>query len=248
MKKVVIFEKIVTAIFKTLLYIHLFFTTLPLVFFLLFKRMSKQRSLRVILFYILYCIVNEGMSFYLQSIIKTPNFIMLLNLFTIIEYTFFCYFIYLIQPKGRLRKIVPFLWIGFILFAFADYVFFNKTHEFDSFASGIEAIIVLVLCMAYLFSQVRGNNSLLIYSTFNFWVVIAFFIYFSGTFFLYLMTDKMRVSVSFQKMYFVINISFNILKNLLLCVAMTMKLNGTVKEQNKIIPDLDDDLLIYQKN
>jgi len=137
---------------------------------------------------------------------------------------------------------------SFILFALADYVFFSKTHEFDSFASGIEAIIVLMLCMAYLFSQVKGNNSLVIYSTFNFWTVIAFFIYFSGTFFLYLMTDKMRVSVSFQKMYFIINISFNILKNLLLSVAMTMKLNGVVKEQKKVIPDLGEDLFIYQKN
>jgi hypothetical protein len=105
-----------------------------------------------------------------------------------------------------------------------------------------------MLSMAYLFSQVRSNNSLLVYSTFNFWVVISFFIYFSGTFFLYLMTEKMMVNISFQKMYFIINISFNILKNLLLCVAMTMKLNGVVKEQKKIIPDLGEDLFIYQKN
>lgn len=216
-------------------------------FFLLFKRKSKQKPLRVILFYVLYCIVNEGVSFYLQSL-RSQTFITLLNLFTIVEYTFFCYFIYLILPKGSIKKTVPFLWIGFILFAFIDYFFFSITHEFDSIASGIEAIIVLILCMAYLFSQVKGNNSLVVYSTFNFWAVIAFFIYFSGTFFLYLMTDKMRVSVSFQKMYFVINISFNILKNLLLCVAMAMKLNGVVKEQKKVIPDLGDDLFIYQKN
>ncbi len=192
--------------------------------------------------------INEAVSFYLQSIVHSPNILKLINLFTIVEYTFFCYFIYLIIPKGAIKKIVPFIWIGFILFAFIDYFLFSKTHEFDSIASGIEAIIVLVLCMAYHFSQVRGNNNLLIYSTFNFWAVIAFFIYFSGTFFLYLMTDKMRVSVSFQKMYFVINISFNILKNLLLCVAMTMISNGIVKEQKKLIPDLGDDLFIYQKN
>jgi hypothetical protein len=217
------------------------------VFFLLFKRKSKKKPLRVILFYVLYCIVNEAMSFYLQSIVHSPDILKLINLFTIAEYTFFCYFIYLILPKGLIKKVVPFLWIGFILFVLIDYVFISKTPEFDSIASGVEAIIVLLLCMAYLFSQVKGNNNLLIYSTFNFWAVIAFFIYFSGTFFLYLMTDKMRVSVSFQKMYFIINISFNIIKNLLLCVAMTMKLNDIVKEQKKIIPDLGDNLFIYQK-
>jgi hypothetical protein len=216
------------------------------VFFLLFKWKSKEKSLRVILFYILYCIGNEAMSFYLQSI-RSPNAVYLFLLFTLVEYTFFCYFTYLILPKGGIKKAVPFLWISFLLFAFIDYVFFSKKYEFDSIASGIESIIVLMLCIYYLFSQVKGSNNLMIYSTFNFWAVIAFLIYFSGTFFLYLMTEKMMDSPSFQKMYFIINISFNILKNLLLCVAMTMRLN-TVKQEKNVIPDLDDDLYIHKQN
>jgi len=215
------------------------------VFFLLFKRKSKEKTLRVVLFYILYCIVNEGMSFYLQSF-GSPNTVYLFLLFTIVEYSFFCYFIYLILPKNLVKRSVPFVWIGFLLFAFIDYAFFSKAQEFDSIASGIESIIVLMLSIYFLFSQVKGANSLLIYSTFNFWAVIAFLIYFSGTFFLYLMTERMMHDVSFQKQYFIINISFNILKNLLLCVAMTMRVN-TVKQEKSVIPDLDDDFYIQNK-
>ncbi len=215
-------------------------------FFLLFKRKSKDKPLRVILFYVLYCIVNEAIGLYLQSF-GSQSFIILLNLFTVIEYTFFCYFIYLIIPNGRMRKAVLFFCFGFLLFAFIDYFFISAGLQFDSIAIGIESIIVLMLCSAYFFSQIKNSNNLLIYSTFNFWVVVAFFIYFSGTFFLYLMTDKLRVSVSFQKMYFVINISFNILKNILLCVAMMMKSNGTAKQQKKAIPDFGDELFIYEK-
>jgi hypothetical protein len=215
------------------------------VFFLLFKIKGKSKPLRVILFYVLYCIVNEGMSFYLQSF-RSPNTVYLFLLFTLVEYTFFCYFIYLILPKGSIKKAVPFLWVGFLLFAFIDYAFFSKAYEFDSITSGIEAIIILLLCIYYLFSQMKGSNSMLIYSTFNFWVIIAFFIYFSGTFLLYLMTERMMDSSSFQRIYFVINISFNILKNLLLCVAMTMKLNSVNKQENAI-PELDD-LYIQKQN
>jgi hypothetical protein len=182
------------------------------------------------------------MSFYLQ-IHGSPNTVYLFLLFTIVEYTFFCYFIFLILSKGIIKKMVPFLWIGFLLFAFIDYAFFSKTHDFDSIASAIESIIVLMLCMYYLFSLVKGSNNLLIYSTFNFWTIISFLIYFSGTFFLYLMTEKMMDSPSFQQLYFVINMSFNILKNILLCVAMTMKLNQTVNRKTAI-PELDDDLFI----
>lgn len=185
------------------------------------------------------------MSFYLQSF-GSPNTVYLFLLFTIVEYSFFCYFIYLILPPSLIKKNVPLIWIGFLLFAFIDYAFFSKAQEFDSIASGIESIIVLMLCIYYLFSQMKGVNNLLVYSTFNFWAVIAFLIYFSGTFFLYLMTERMMHNVSFQKQYFVINISFNILKNLLLCVAMIMRLN-TVKQEKSVIPDFGDDFYIHKQ-
>jgi hypothetical protein len=174
------------------------------------------------------------------------NFRYLLYAFTIIEYSFFCYFIYLILIKYKLKKAVPFIWLGFILFAFIDLFYVNGGRGFDSFTSGIESIIIILLCVYYLFSQIKGSNTLLIYSTFDFWVVIAFLIYFSGTFFLYLMTDKMMRSSHFQQLYFIINISFNILKNILLSIAMTMRLNS-IDKQSKTLPKLDDDLFFHAK-
>lgn len=235
---------------KLLLYFGILIPLLPLMFFFLFKRNSHQKTLRVILFYIIYCIINEALGYYLQRE-QNSNFAFVLYSFTIIEYSFFCYFIYLILPKNFAKKSIPFLWIFFIIFTVIDYVFYNKGREFDSFSVGVEAIIVISLCAYYLFSQVKGSNDLLIYSTFNFWVVITFLLYFSGTFFLYLFTDKMLMSPQFQKLYFIINISFNIFKNILLCVAMTMKVEKPVNYQANTrdrFPDLGDDLLIHARN
>ena len=201
----------------------------------------------VIFFYILYCAINEGMSFYLQNI-QSMNFRYLLYAFTTIEYSFFCNFIYVILDKGRFRKTIPVIWAGFILFALIDLFYVNKGNGFDSFTSGIESMIILLLCVYYLFSQIKGSNTLLIYSTFDFWIVIAFLIYFSGTFFLYLMTDKMMQSTYFQQLYFIINISFNILKNILLSIAMTMRLNDSINQISKTLPKLDDDIPFMKKN
>ena len=214
-------------------------------FYLLFKRNSKQRSLRVILFYVIYCILNEATNFYLQTI-QSPNAILLFSLFTIIEYTFFCYFIYLILQNNFLKKTVLFAWIAFLLFALTDFLFFSKGQEFDSITSGIESIVIILLCIGYLTTQLRKSTTLLNYSTFDFWVVIAFLIYFAGTFFLYIMTEGMRENVSFQLQYGIINSSFNILKNILLSVAMTMKLNNHQKASS-LLPDLDDDIFIHKK-
>ena len=240
-------DKILTAILKILLYTGIFSPTLPLVFFLFYKLNKKQRALRVIFLYVLYCILNEALGFYLQ-LIKSEDFSILLYSFTIIEFSFFCYFIYLILSKNIVKKIVPYLWTIFVFIALIDILYINKHHDFDSFATGIESIIVIILCIYYLFSQIKSSNSLLIYSTFNFWVVIAFLIPFSGTFFLYLFADKMVSNTSFQKIYFIINISFNILKNILLSVAMTMRLNDAVNQQKSLIPDLDNDIFIHAKN
>lgn len=216
-------------------------------FFLLFKRKSKKKALRVVLLYILYCIFNEGLSYYLQSI-HSESFRILLYTFTIVEYSFICYFIYLIFPVSFIKKSVIFIWASFILFAFIDLMNMKeKGVGFDSFAIGIESIIILLLCISFLFIQIKGSNNLFIYSTFNFWVVITFLIYFAGTFFVYLLTSSMSESVAFQREYFIINISFNILKDILLCVAMTMKSNDVVNEQKSGIPDLDEDLFISKK-
>lgn len=236
--------KLVTAIFKILLYFHLTFTALPLVFYLLFKRKSKDKALRAVLFYILYCIANEAFNVYLQSI-HSKYSIKLFSTFTIIEYTFFCFFLYCVFQDKNIKKLVSVVWAGFLIFAFIDYTLLSKGQEFDSFTSGIESILVIFLCIYYLYTELKGSINLTIYTTFNFWVVVTFLIYFCGTFFLYIMAESMRESVTFQKQYFVINISFNILKNTLLCVAMTMKLNKRVNEQKSIIPDLDDDLFIH---
>ena len=233
-----------------LLYIGIFFPLLPLVFFFLFKLNSHQKTLRVILFYILYCIVNQALSFYLQ-LVRSESFLYLLHSVTIIEYSFFCYFIYLIIPNNLIKRLIPFLWAFFVIFATIDYFFYNTRQDFDSLSIGIETIIVILLCAYYLLSQVKGANSLLIYSTFDFWVIITFLLYFSGTFFLYLFTDRMLKSHEFQKIYFIINISFNIMKNLLLCVAMTMKTEKSVNypaNKRDHFPDLGDDFLIHAKN
>jgi hypothetical protein len=186
------------------------------------------------------------MSFYLQST-DNENFIYLLYAFTVVEYSFICYFIYITLPKSAIKKLVRFIWIGFILFALIDILYISTDREFDSFTIGIESIIIFLLCISYFATQLKGSNSLTIYSSFNFWVVITFLIYFCGTFFLYLMTNSISHSAAFQRQYFIINISFNILKNILLCVAMTMKLNDPAEQQKSQIPDLDDDLFISEK-
>ena len=79
------------------------------------------------------------------------------------------------------------------------------------------------MCIYYFFDQLKQSNTLLIYSSINFWVIISFLIYISGTFFLFIYADSLINDKSFIKQYIIINSGFSILKNILLGIAMLMK-------------------------
>lgn len=212
----------VTAILTIIRYISIFSVGLPLVFFLLFKIRTKEKSLRVIFFYILYCVLNEIVTYFLQS--RRPGTIFsIYALFTIVEFSFFCIFYKYVLPKANPRKFIFAIWLVFTLFSVADFFFINRMTGFDSFTSGLQTIIIIGMCVYYLFLQIRGRTDLYIYSTSNFWIIITFLIYLSGTFFLYIMAETMVADKVFRIQYVLINSIFNILKNVLLSIAMMMK-------------------------
>ncbi len=221
----------ITAILNIIVYTSFISHLLPLVAFLLFKLKTKEKPLRVIFFYILYSILNESVGFYLQTIRSEQSFI-LYSIFTVLEFSFFSLFYYYILPTAKAKKAIFPLWLFFIIFFFIDFFFINKMTGFDSVAIGIESLFIIFMCIYYLITQIKGVTNLQVYSTSNFWIIITFLIYLSGTFFLYILTATMINDKAFRIQYVYINSFFNILKNVLLSIAMLMK-PGQVKPEIK---------------
>ena len=221
----------ITAILNIIRYTALFSHLLPLVFFLLFKRKSKEKSLWVIFYYFIYCILNESVGYYLH-LMHIENAYFLYALFTVVEFSFFCFFYFYVLPNNNAKKFILPLWLCFIIFSCIDFFFINKMNGFDSFTSGLQTILVIGLCIYYLFVQIKGSNTLIVYSTSNFWIIITFLIYLSGTFFLYIMAETMINDKVYRFQYVIINSIFNILKNVLLSIAMLMK-SGQEKPELK---------------
>lgn len=190
----------------------------------------------------MYCILNEALGIYLH-IIHFENTFILFAFFTIVEFSSFCLFYYYTLSAGLIKKAVLLIWICFIVFAlYQDFTI--KNIEFDSITSGVESILIILMCICYLVVQIKGSTDLLVYSTTSFWVLITFLIYLCGTFFLYIMAVKMFHDRTFQIQYAIINSAFNILKNILLSAAMVMK---TEPVKTKLIKNDDrDDLLSYK--
>ena len=117
------------------------------------------------------------------------------------------------------------------------------TGRFDSITSGVESILIILMCIYYLIVQIKGSNNLLVYSTTSFWIIITFLIYLSGTFFLYIMAENMINDRNFRIQYTFINSAFYIIKNILLSVAMLMKPTQSKPQLNK--NNDRDDLFFY---
>ncbi len=232
---------IVTVIPIILNYIGAFSSLLPLVFFLLFKMRTKEKALRVILFYILYCILHEISIYVLYKYQLTEITTYLFALFTVVEFTFFCIFYKYVLPEENPKKFILPIWLGFMTFSLIDFFFINKMRGFDSFPAGLQSLFIILLCVYYLFLQIRGSTNLFIYSTANFWIIITFLIYLSGTFFLYIMTEAMVKTREFQFQYAIINTFFNLLKNVLLSIAMIMKSGEVTQVSTKNYDWLDLD-------
>ena len=90
-----------------------------------------------------------------------------------------------------------------------------------------ENLTVLAFALFYYFEQIVLINSIFIYAESTFWVVTAYFIYFSGTFFLYLYIPTLNEND--QKTYYdILNSIFTIIRTALLSVAIFIK-PGTKK-------------------
>lgn len=226
---------------------------LPLLFFFIFKRHDKERIVRVIFYYIIYCIAQEFLTFLFSFIIigfKEVVYFLFAS-YTIIEFLIFALFYSYLFPKGHfIKKVLAFLFPLFILLGLFDFVLINNFKNFDSITIGVESLLLLFLCGYYLYYQVTTSMTLFVYKTYNFWIIVTFLIYVSSTFFLYIMTDTMKNNPEFQIYYVLINSGANILKNLLLCFALTRRhiltAGPATQRESKFNLDLGDDFVLQQ--
>jgi len=156
--------------------------------------------------------------------------------YTIVEYSFYAIFFYA-TFKNKKTKYIPI--IGTLIFySIVSFTFFNKnTQAFDSLSASMEAILMIINCIVFLYGQITSSEIIYVYNTKKFWIVIAIFLYFSSTLFLFLFAADFANPQSSN--YWIINNLFEILKNTLFCISFAMKKSDANKNTiNTYNPDL----------
>ena len=200
-------------------YLAYFAEILPIIFYLVFLNRNKGEGLWVIFFYCVLSLLTEG-------IFRITQEMIVFQIFIIVQFTLFSLFFYT-SLKGKRFKLIPI--IGAVIFYTATIVNFNNK-GFDSISASLASVLIIPYCILFLYEQIKDPNINFVYYNKKFWVIIAFFLYFSATLFLYIffstLSSQQRLS------YWIINNFFEILKNILFSVSFIMKKRNNVVPEN----------------
>ena len=158
----------------------------------------------------------------------------LYEIFTVMELILFLGFLGFHIKKTKVKKMLLYIGICFTIFYFSFSALASEKTPIDSIQIGIEAIIVLTFSYYYLYERMNDTNTLFIYNTYTFWVVIGMVLYLSGSFFIYLFTNFL--SDAEIKKYWIITNIFSILKSILFTVAILIHAKPT---RNTLNADLE---------
>jgi len=200
---------------------------------LFFFQKRKKTGLFFILIYLIASILTDIL-FYPIILHITKNEFLAYRIFTIIEYLLISSYLHYIIKSISFKKLILILSIGFIIFSIFDLIN-SKSNSFDSSPTGVACILILFYSIFYLFEKINKPDSLFLYSTPDFWIVVALIIFFSGTFFIYIFSQTNYNDPTFKSTFTLINASFSLLKNLMFSIAFLIR---PEKSKQKIYPTL----------
>ena len=143
------------------------------------------------------------------------------------------FFIYNIR-NIKLKKTVYFLIFAFVVFSFYDYIT-SINQPFTYYPLAFECILLPFIILLFFYEKMKYNTQYAIYLSPAFWIAVAFLIFSTGNFFLFLFSKMLLQNPESKKLYNDIYGTFTILKNILLCTAVIVAKNSTIKDDKSNI-------------
>ena len=153
------------------------------------------------------------------------------HIFTLVEFTIYAWLLRNLVFSLRIRRIIPYVILGFWLFKVADLLWITPLSEVDSLAISLEAIILIALSAAFYLDLLRSLRIEKIETYPWFWIVAGILIYFCANLTLFIFSNYIT-SVNLRQFwaYWSIHAVFTIIKYLLFTVGIWLFL----KEQRRI--------------
>lgn len=149
------------------------------------------------------------------------------RLFTVVEFLIFICFIYINASNKKIKKFALLSVLVFFISLVIDLGKFN-VYDFDSLPSGVESILIITLTIICIREKLMSEKML---TQIDIWVHFANLLYFSGLFFLFILSQKNIHNSEFANIFSIATAVFNIIKNLIYSTGIII-----YKNSNKYTP------------
>lgn len=189
----------------------------------LFYKNNKSEKLKVFYIYIICNSTLLGGELLLKYIFPLRELYLLnVRVQLLVELSFLLFYFIANFQTPSAKKFFKIILPLFIVITTYDYIVTSKT-KFGADQAIAESFFMLLLLFYFFFEKIKYDVQAPLYESKIFWIAGAFFIFFAGNFFLLIYSKSMSNNPVFKQQYLTIYNSFNIIKNLILCIALYFK-------------------------
>lgn len=187
---------------------------LPLTIALIRKRFWQTPE-RVIFLYLILAAVFNTLAALLAA--RAINNLPLLHLYTVLEFLFITRFFYAVVTNPKEKRLFKWLWIAFPLIALLNILYLHSIFLYNLIPRSIGAIIILVLCIHFLLKSLSFSAGSVPF--FNFALVVALLLYFSGSLALFALSDFIIGNIRINRLIWNTHATFVLIMYLIIAVA-----------------------------
>lgn len=227
-------------ILQYLKHINLFFEALPFIFALIFLKRILTESKR---FFFIYTFLTTFfillVALFIYIINNKTAYFLTARFHITIEFSILSYIFSISIKNSIIKKAAIFSIFPFIILCIYDY-FASKTPSIAYTPLLVECLFFILLIIYFFFEKLKQDVVEPLFSSFIFWFSVAFLLNFSGNFLLFVYSETSTNDPDFKTNYTIIYSTVTIIKNLLLCFAISMKENPTkISNNNTFLNNID---------
>jgi len=225
-------------ILNQLAYITFLSETIPLFFCILFLKKINHKTLKVFFIYAIFLALFSIAS--IISIYFNKNlsvYLVLLKLFSILEFFIFSLFVYYSLENKFFKKIILFLNFPYLSIHIFSWVVFKN--DFSVYPFLFEFLTFIIFIIYFFYEKMKLVNNNPIYNNTEFWIFVGIFIYFTGNFF-YLLFSNSNYSKQFKYQLQIVVSIVTIIKNIIFSLSFLIKETPQITNNSiSYVPDLD---------
>ena len=204
---------------------------MPFIFCIYFAKQNKYRDIKVFFVYTILLFISILLLLTFRYIFKSHQSYQIFQRFFIIaEYSLISIFFTYNIRQLRLRKIIRASIVLFSLFSVYD-ITSTINEPFTYYPLVLECLLLPLIIVLFFYEKMKYSTKYPVYSSPAFWIAVAFLIFSTGNFFLFLFSKLFVQDLHSKLLYNNVYGFFTILKNTLLCTGIFIAKNYKIEDE-----------------